>query len=133
MYRFSGVGYDRGVTVLGIRRGIPLRPIAISLLGLGSAVILGSTWIAYADLPVPSGTTPYGALGFGWSLRAIVMIATAWSFAGIAFGGWKVILVAIGRPPGRRFVALIWFALFAIYCAWLATETIHQFGLHLWY
>lgn len=55
-----------------------------------------------------------------------------WSFCGFVFGGWKVVLVAIGRRPGRT-TALIWFVLFAVFCGGLATETIHQFGLHLWY
>jgi ABC-type transport system involved in multi-copper enzyme maturation permease subunit len=112
---------------------MPLRRIAIGLLGLGCVVILGSTWITYAGLPVPSGTTPYSALGLAWSLRDLALFAGMWSFFGFVFGGWKVVLVAIGRPSGRTTATLIWFVLFAVFCGGLATETIHQFGLHLWY
>ena len=44
---------------------------------------------------------------------------------------WIILIVSILAVIAL--CALIWFVLFAVFCGGLATETIHQFGLHLWY
>jgi hypothetical protein len=133
VYRFCEHGYHRIVTALSARRSLPPRPIALGLLGLGGVVILAAAWLDFSGLPVPSGTTPYSALGPGWLLRDLALFAGIWSFFGFVFGGWKVMLVAIGRAPGGTTGTLVWLTLFAAYLVWLAAWTIHRFGFHVWY
>jgi hypothetical protein len=131
VYRFSGVGYDRAVTSLAGNR-LRLRPLAVGLLAVGAAVILGSTWLLYTGLPIPRGTTPYTELGLSGSLRDLTLFAGLWSLFGLVFGGWKVVLVAIGRSSGHTLWALGWFGVFAAYLVWLAMTTINHYGFHLW-
>jgi hypothetical protein len=122
--------YDRGVTVM---RGIPgasVRRIAVGLLAFGCLTILWSATTVFRNAPVPYGT-PYGTLGFSGTVKLFAVLIAALSVYGFVLGGWKVALVAWGRPASPRFRVVFWFGLFGAYCLFLAASSIQRFGWHI--
>jgi hypothetical protein len=81
------------------------------LLGAGASVLF-SSWLVYRMVPGGGGVRPF------------LVIACLFSLEAFAFGGWKAILVAIGRPVTRR-SDRVWLGIFALFIlalpVWIVT------------
>ena len=91
------------------------RLLARALLALAALSAAFSIWVLYQRVPQAGGSgSSLHTLGISKSIRIIIYAVLWFGFTGVALGGWKVLVLASGRPSGPISAAL-WLALFAVF------------------